>query len=214
MFSLKTADPSTTAISLNAVKVKTEAKRYKSYQTVLEVYNASNRKFIEIAGKRRIFWHFWCNWPNWKAYYDSAALWRLFFVTVSNGSVNADSKCLAVSLNALSMFENALTTFQNDFEMVFNDFRFHWQTLPTFHNAMEMFFNAFSTIDNALKWKNGTTLFSLSLVFPNRVTYCDRLSWYTCFKIWQDVPPPLTKMYQDKISPIQFYYRRYCSRKQ
>ena len=29
---------------------------------------------------------FWCNWPKWKAYYDSAALWR-FFVTVSNGSV-------------------------------------------------------------------------------------------------------------------------------
>ena len=39
-------------------------------------------------------------------------------MTVGNGSVKADSKCLAVSLNALSMFENALT-FQNDFEMVF-----------------------------------------------------------------------------------------------
>ena len=33
-----------------------------------------------------------------------------------------------------------------------------------------MFSNAFSTFENALKWKNGTTLFLLSLVFPNRVT--------------------------------------------
>ena len=46
-------------------------------------------------------------------------------MTVSVGSVNADSKCSLVSLNALSMFENVLTMFQNDFEMVFNAFRFH-----------------------------------------------------------------------------------------
>ena len=45
-------------------------------------------------------------------------------MTVSNGSVNADSKRSVVSLNTLSMFENALTTDQNDFEMVFSIFRF------------------------------------------------------------------------------------------
>ena len=39
-----------------------------------------------------------------------------------------------------------------------------------FHNAMEMFSNAFSTVNNALKQKNGTLrLFSLSLA--NKVTY-------------------------------------------
>ena len=34
-----------------------------------------------------------------------------------------------------------------------------------------MICNAFERFQNALKWKNGSTEFSLSLVFPNRVTY-------------------------------------------
>ena len=33
-----------------------------------------------------------------------------------------------------------------------------------------MICNAFERFQNALKWKNGSTEFSLSLVFPNRVT--------------------------------------------
>ena len=33
-----------------------------------------------------------------------------------------------------------------------------------------MICNAFERLQNALKWKNGSTEFSLSLVFPNRVT--------------------------------------------
>ena len=33
-----------------------------------------------------------------------------------------------------------------------------------------MICNAFERFQNALKWKNGSTDFSLSLVFPNRVT--------------------------------------------
>ena len=34
-----------------------------------------------------------------------------------------------------------------------------------------MICNAFERFQNALKWKNGSTEFSLSLVFPNRVTF-------------------------------------------
>ena len=36
-----------------------------------------------------------------------------------------------------------------------------------------MICNAFERFQNALKWKNGSTEFSLSLVFPNRVTFND-----------------------------------------
>ena len=61
------------------------------------------------------------------------------------------------------------------FEMILkwicNAFPFRWKTLPTFQNAMKMFFNALSTRWNALQWKNATMLFSLSLLFPKRVTY-------------------------------------------
>ena len=67
--------------------------------------------------------------------------------------------------------------FLSDFQMVFNVFRFCWKILPTFQNAMKMLPNAFSTFKNVLKWKNRTTIFSLSLVFPNRVTY-DHVSRY------------------------------------
>jgi len=35
---------------------------------------------------------------------------------------------------------------------------------------LKMISNAFSTFENALRCKNGSTLISLSLVFPNRVT--------------------------------------------
>ena len=37
-----------------------------------------------------------------------------------------------------------------------------------------MISNAFSTFENALTGKNGSTLISLSLVFPNRVTIISR----------------------------------------
>ena len=59
---------------------------------------------------------------------------------------------------------------QNEFKMIFNAFRFRSRTLSMFSNALKMICNAFDRFQNALKWKNGSTDFSLSLVFPNRVT--------------------------------------------
>ena len=59
---------------------------------------------------------------------------------------------------------------QNEFKMIFNAFRFPSRTLSMFSNALEMICNAFKHFQNALKWKNGSTEFSSSLVFPNRVT--------------------------------------------
>lgn len=60
---------------------------------------------------------------------------------------------------------------QNEFKMIFNAFRFRSRTLSMFSNALKMICNAFDRFQNALKWKNGSTYFSLSLVFPNRVTF-------------------------------------------
>ena len=60
---------------------------------------------------------------------------------------------------------------QNEFKMIFNAFRFRSRTLSMFSNALKMICNAFERFQNALKWKNGSTEFSLSLVFPNRVTF-------------------------------------------
>ena len=60
---------------------------------------------------------------------------------------------------------------QNEFKMIFNAFRFRSRTLSMFSNALKMICNAFDRFQNALKWKNSSTDFSLSLVFPNRVTY-------------------------------------------
>ena len=57
---------------------------------------------------------------------------------------------------------------QNEFKMIFNAFRFRSRTLSMFSNALKMICNAFERFQNALKWKNGSTEFSLSLVFPNR----------------------------------------------
>ena len=62
---------------------------------------------------------------------------------------------------------------QNEFKMIFTAFRFRSRTLSMFSNALKMICNAFDRFQNALKWKNGSTYFSLSLVFPNRVTYDD-----------------------------------------
>ena len=59
---------------------------------------------------------------------------------------------------------------QNEFKMIFNAFRFRLRTLSMFSNALKMICNAFERFQNALKWKSGSTEFSLSLVFPNRVT--------------------------------------------
>ena len=59
---------------------------------------------------------------------------------------------------------------QNEFKMIFNAFRFRSRTLSMFSNALKVICNAFERFQNALKWKNGSTEFSLSLVFPNRVT--------------------------------------------
>ena len=60
---------------------------------------------------------------------------------------------------------------QNEFKMIFNAFRFRSRTLSMFSNALKMICNAFERFQNALKWKSGSTEFSLSLVFPNRVTF-------------------------------------------
>ena len=60
---------------------------------------------------------------------------------------------------------------QNEFKMIFNAFRFRSRTLSMFSNALKIICNAFDRFQNALKWKNGSTDFSLSLVFPNRVTF-------------------------------------------
>ena len=64
---------------------------------------------------------------------------------------------------------------QNEFKMIFNAFRFRSRTLSMFSNALKMICNAFERFQNALKWKNGSTEFSLSLVFPNRVTFMPSL---------------------------------------
>ena len=86
-----------------------------------------------------------------------------------------DSKLPAVSLNALSMFENALTMFGNDFEM---DLQRISVPLKNIANVSKRNGNAlqriFTRVENALQRKNATTLFSLSLLFPKRVTYSHR----------------------------------------
>ena len=59
-------------------------------------------------------------------------------------------------------------------EMVFKVFRFRWEHCRRFktHDLQcKMISNVFSTFENALRCKNGSTLISLSLVFPNRVAY-------------------------------------------
>ena len=92
-------------------------------------------------------------------------------MTDSSGSMY-DSKPPAVSLNALSMFENALTMFGNDFEM---DLQRTLVPLKNIANVSKRNGNAlqriFTRVENALQRKNATTLFSLSLLFPKRVTY-------------------------------------------
>ena len=82
-----------------------------------------------------------------------------------------DSKPPAISLNALSMFENALTTFGNDFAM---DLQRISVPLKNIANVSKCSSMHFQRVENALQRKNATTLFSLSLLFPKRVTYSHR----------------------------------------
>ena len=77
---------------------------------------------------------------------------------------------------------------QNEFKMIFNAFRFRSRTLSMFSNALKMICNAFDRFQNALKWKNGSTYFSLSLVFPNRVTFLMSAKGYIIkFKLLKDL---------------------------
>ena len=82
--------------------------------------------------------------------------------------VQCDTASLKCILNVLKC-----AVIQNEFKKIFNAFRFHSQTLSMFSNALKMICNAFERFQNALKWKNSSTEFLLSLVFPNRVTYAD-----------------------------------------
>ena len=89
-------------------------------------------------------------------------------MTDSSCSMN-DSKRPAVSLNVLSMFGNALTMFWNDFEM---DLQCILVPLRQIANVSKCNGNVLQHIFNALKMRcNATTLFSLSLLFPKRVTF-------------------------------------------
>ena len=89
-------------------------------------------------------------------------------ITDSSGSMN-DSKWPAVSLSVLSMFENALTMFWNDFEM---DLQRISVLLRKIANVSKCNGNVLQCIFNTLKMQcNTTTLFSLSLLFPKRVTF-------------------------------------------
>ena len=92
------------------------------------------------------------------------------------------SKRPAVSLNALPMFENALTMFCNDLE---NGFATHFGSVEKHCQRFKMQWKCSSThfqrVENALQRKNASTLFSLSLLFPNRVTYVFQESLYEVF---------------------------------
>ena len=87
---------------------------------------------------------------------------------------------------------------QNEFKMIFNAFRFRSRTLSMFSNALKMICNAFERFQNALKWKNGSTEFSLSLVFPNRVTFND---FFITINIYQFV----ARFLSSHRSPLFFY---------
>ena len=94
--------------------------------------------------------------------------------------MNDSKQPAAVLLNTLNaFFPNALTTFWkcflNGFATHFASVETHWKCSSTHLQCVE----------NALQRKNASTLFSLSLLFPNRVTYVWFLFWLSYFVVFR-----------------------------
>ena len=101
--------------------------------------------------------------------------------------MNDSKRAEAVSLDVLSVFDNALTIFWkwfwNGFAMHFGSVEKHCQHFKTQWKCSSTHFQC---IGNPLQRKNASMLFSLSLLFPNRVTFVFSKGghlWMTIYKL-------------------------------